>query len=85
MKTLKKPISGQHGTKKLFKEYGKKVILFALPPKQIKEAGGRREGEKKLWETPYKEVIKLGLKNRIINVRDRKCLLLGTFVKRIPL
>ena len=38
--------------------------------KLVKEAGGRWDGEKKLWEIPYKEVIQLGLKNRMTNVRN---------------
>ena len=32
----------------------------------VKAAGGRWNQEKKLWELPYKEVIELGLKNRMI-------------------
>ena len=34
--------------------------------KLVKEAGGRWDGEKKLWEIPYypyKDVVQLGLKN----------------------
>ena len=115
MKTLKKLIPGQPGTKKLFKEYGEKLFCVRyrydskrqrkiktveiiieegtwetnshkIPGnklvhirieyketylrKLVKDAGGRWDGEKKLWEMPYKEVIQLGLKNRVINVRD---------------
>ena len=34
--------------------------------KLVKQAGGRWDGEKKLWEIPYypyKDVVQLGLKN----------------------
>jgi len=115
MKTLKKLILGQPGTKKLFEEYGDKLFCVRyrydskhqrkiktveiiieegswepnshkIPGnklvhiqidyketylrKLVKEAGGRWDGEKKLWEIPYKEVIQLGLKNRMSNARN---------------
>jgi len=112
MRTLKKLIPGQPGTKKLVKEYGDKLFcvryrydsqqqrkiktveliveegiwepnLRKIPGnklvhvridykeaylrKVVKGAGGRWDGEKKLWGMPYKEVIQLKLKDRMIN------------------
>jgi len=32
----------------------------------VKATGGRWNGQKKLWELPYQEVLSLGLENRLI-------------------
>jgi hypothetical protein len=41
--------------------------------KLIKSAGGRWNREKKLWELPYKDVVALGLENRIVLLTGKKC------------
>ncbi|MGA1870592.1 MAG: hypothetical protein ACMUJM_18815 [bacterium] len=112
MRTLKKLIPGQPGTKKLTKEYGDKLfcVRYRYDQKEqrkiktveiileeskwkpnsqkipgnklvqlrigyretylrkvVKGAGGRWDGERKLWKIPYKEVIQLSLEDRIID------------------
>ncbi len=42
--------------------------------KLVKAAGGRWNKKIKLWELPYKEVISLGLKKRIVNMSNKNVL-----------
>ncbi len=85
---------GQPGTIKLLKEYGDKKI----PPNKImrvrvdygevhlgrtvKAAGGRWNSKKKVWELPYREIVSLGLEDRI--VYDYKVSYMRNNLKRKP-
>ena len=36
----------------------------------VKAAGGRWNGQEKLWQLPYQEVLSLGLENRLVSAKN---------------
>jgi hypothetical protein len=111
MKTTKKLMPGQPGTKKLFEQYGSDLVCVRyrydseqrlkfktielivekgpwrgrsqeIPAerivhlrieygevelgRQVKAAGGKWNGKKRVWELPYKDALALGLTGRIL-------------------
>ena len=115
MKTKRKLLPGQPGTKKLVEKFGKDLICVRyrydaerkkkiktveiiieegfweanvnrIPAnkivdlrvnygevelgKRVKAVGGIWNKGKKLWELPYKQVVALGLKDRIVNAKS---------------
>jgi hypothetical protein len=111
----RKLLPGQAGAKKLFAEYGEKLVCVRYrydaankrriktvelvieeapwePPvpkihsnpithlrikygevalgRQVKAAGGKWNRERRTWELPYQEVLRLGLAERIVNSID---------------
>ena len=112
LKTRRKVLPGQPGTKKLLKQYGENLLCVRYrydtthhrmvktvelifdehpwqpaPPQispetwvsiqvdygertvgiQVKAAGGIWNPEKKVWEIPYKQVVELGLTDRLVS------------------
>ena len=62
---------GQPGTKKLLKQYGKNLVCVRYKYDQenmikVKSAGGKWNISKKVWEVPFKQVVSLGLSERIV-------------------